>query len=154
MAGSSVLRFLIIGDDRAGSAFDRFSRSVDKSNTAIGRSEAALKRQQQQQDATSGSLAKLTGNVTGFGDVAGVASSKGSIFSRVLAGINVATGIAEPALAGLLVTAGGLAAGRPGVQGGADPAAGPGQDRDRRADQAGHLAEAGAAPVPGRARGG
>jgi len=111
MAGSSVLRFLIIGDDRGGSAFDRFTRSVDRSNTAVARSEAALRRQEQQQDKASGSLARLTGSVTGFSDVSVTASGKASILERAIAGINVATGIAEPLLAGAIVTAGGLAAG-------------------------------------------
>jgi hypothetical protein len=109
MAGTT-LRFVILGDDRASSAFDRWTRSVDKSNTAMARSQVALRSQQKQADATAGSFGGLTGKITGFSDVTGAASSKGSVLTRVLSGLNVATGVAEPALAGLLVTAGGLAA--------------------------------------------
>lgn len=57
-----------------------------------------------------GGILGLTGAVTGFGDAAGVADRKGSVFGRALAGINLATGVLEPALAGLAVTAGATAA--------------------------------------------
>jgi SLT domain-containing protein/phage-related protein len=60
----------------------------------------------------SGVAAKLGGaaaGLTGFDAAAGVASKDASLFGRALAGVNLATGVAEPALAGLLVVVGALA---------------------------------------------
>lgn len=107
---ATTLRFVLLGDDKASPAFERFARQVEQSNKAVGRNQAALKKQQDQQDSTSRSLAGLIGNVSGFGDVATAASGKSSIFARALAAVNVATGVAEPALAGVVVAAGAVAA--------------------------------------------
>lgn len=57
-----------------------------------------------------GGFAALAGSVTGLGDAYGTADSKASMFRRALAGLNLATGIGEPMVAGLAVAAGGLAA--------------------------------------------
>lgn len=62
-------------------------------------------------DTLRGSLLGTALAFTGFGDVAGTASSDAGMFSRVLAGASAATGVLEPALAGLVVSVGGLASG-------------------------------------------
>ena len=56
-------------------------------------------------------FAGLVGEVTGFGAASTAAPAKSSMFARALAGINLASGVLEPALAGVVVAAGGLAAG-------------------------------------------
>jgi hypothetical protein len=61
-------------------------------------------------DARSGFLG-LAGTVTGFGDAADAATSGGNKFKLALAGLNLASGVLEPAMAGIVVAAGGLAAG-------------------------------------------
>jgi cell wall-associated NlpC family hydrolase len=134
----TTLRFVLLGDDRAGSAFNRFADQVDKSNKSVAASQAALNRnetamrqlsaqtdkasasvgrssasfRQQSKDAGSAnkSVFALVGTVTGFDAVTQIASKDSSIFAKALGAVNLATGVAEPALAGLLVTAGGLAA--------------------------------------------
>lgn len=108
---ANILRFVILGDDRGGPAFAQFTKQVEKANQAVDRNNAALKRQGAAAKDARGGIAGLAGEITGFGAAAGAASSKGSTFSRVLAGINLATGVLEPALAGVAVAAGGLAAG-------------------------------------------
>ena len=47
--------------------------------------------------------------MTGFGDVADVASRRTSLFVRGIAALNIATGVGEAALSALTVTVGGLA---------------------------------------------
>ncbi len=54
--------------------------------------------------------AGAVGGLVGFGDAAQAASGKTSMFGRVLAGVNLATGVLEPAVAGLTVTVMGLSA--------------------------------------------
>lgn len=107
---ANILRFVILGDDRGGPAFTSFTRQVEKANMAVDRNNAALKRQKAAADDSRGGILALTGTITGFGDAAGAASSKSSTFQKVLAGINLASGVLEPALAGAVVAAGGLAA--------------------------------------------
>lgn len=77
---------------RAGGLFSRmFSRAAGKAKTG-------------------GTFAALAGEITSLGAVQTVAAHNTSIFARAWAAVNIATGIAEPALAGLLVTMGGLVA--------------------------------------------
>jgi len=54
-------------------------------------------------------LGGLIGNITSVGDAQVAASGKSNLFARALAGVNLATGILEPALAGIV--AGGTAIG-------------------------------------------
>ena len=56
-------------------------------------------------------LGGAVGAVTGVGDAMTLASGDASMFQRVMAGASLATGLLEPALAGVVVAAGGLAAG-------------------------------------------
>lgn len=107
---ATTLRFILLGDDRASSSFNRFAQQVDKANRSIDRNQQAMRRQSAQAKASQGGILKLTGTVSGFGDVAGVASSKSSLLARGLAAANLATGVLEPALAGVVVTLGALAA--------------------------------------------
>lgn len=78
---------------------------------ALRRQGAGAKKAARETGGARGGVLGLTGAVTGFGDAVGVADRKGSMFARALAGINLATGVLEPALAGLVVTVGGLGAG-------------------------------------------
>jgi hypothetical protein len=107
---TSSLRFVLLGDDRASAAFSRFARQVDQSNRAIDRNNAALKAQGKASSQAQGGILGLTGTITGFNDAMTVGNRKGSLFARALGGINLATGLAEPAVASLTVAAGGLAA--------------------------------------------
>src|SRR6266705_371347 len=70
-----------------------------------------MKRQSAAAQDARGGIAGLAGEITGFGAAATAASSKSTTFQRVLAGINLATGVLEPAMAGVVVAVGGLAAG-------------------------------------------
>ena len=58
-----------------------------------------------------GGFAGLAADITGFGAATQAADAKGSKFKLALAGLNAASGVLEPAMAGLVVAAGGLAAG-------------------------------------------
>jgi hypothetical protein len=101
---------VILGDDRGGPAFATFTKQVERANKAVDRNNAALKRQGAAAAEARGGILALAGTVTGFGDAADAASSGGNKFRLALAGINLASGVLEPALAGAVVAAGGLAA--------------------------------------------
>jgi phage-related protein len=101
---------LILGDTRADAAFNKFARSVDNANKSVDRSNSAMKRQAAASGAASGGILRLTGEITGFGAAATAASRGSGAFARVLAGLNLATGVLEPAMAGLVVATGALAA--------------------------------------------
>ena len=103
------MRFVILGDDRGGPAFASFTKQVEKANAAVDRNNAALKRQGAAAKDARGGIAALAGEVTGFGAAADAATSGGNKFKLALAGINLASGVLEPALAGVVVAAGGLA---------------------------------------------
>jgi len=107
---ASNLRFIILGDDRGSSAFDRFARSVDRANGAVARNDAALKRQDAAAKSSQVSLAGLTGSIFGVGNALGKNTGKMGLYSKVMLGINLATGLLEPAMSGLIVVAGGVAA--------------------------------------------
>lgn len=104
------LRFVILGDDKASPAFDRFARSINSANKSIDRNNAALARSGKSAGAAQGGILGLTGVITGFSDAMTAGSSKSSLFARALGGINLATGLLEPAMSGLIAGAGGLAA--------------------------------------------
>ena len=108
---ANILRFVILGDDRGGPAFASFTKQVEKANAAVDRNNAALKRQSAAAKGARGGIAGLAGEVTGFGAAADAASSGGNKFKLALAGLNLASGVLEPAMAGIVVAAGGLAAG-------------------------------------------
>lgn len=55
-------------------------------------------------------IGALAGEITSLGHASTIASREASYMAKGIAAINIATGIAEPALAGLIVAAGGLAA--------------------------------------------
>jgi hypothetical protein len=107
---ANILRFVILGDDRGGPAFASFTKQVERANASVDRNNAALKRQSATAAQSRGGIAALAGEVTGFGAAADAASSGGNKFKLALAGINLASGVLEPALAGAVVAAGGLAA--------------------------------------------
>ena len=107
---TTIMRFVILGDDKGGKAFDSFTRSVENSNKSVDRSNAALKRQSATADASVKSFGSLVVSVSGFSDVSKAASRDAGMVSRVIAGIGIATGVAEPLMAGLVVAVGGLAA--------------------------------------------
>jgi SLT domain-containing protein/phage-related protein len=103
------MRFIILGDDRASASFNRFAKQVDSANKAVDRNNAALRSQGKAAAEAEGGILGLIGAVSGFGDASTAASSKSSVFAKVLAGINLATGVLEPALAGVAVAAGAAA---------------------------------------------
>ncbi len=86
-------------------------KEIEKTNRALVTQGVAAKAAGTGAYAARGGFAGLAGEVTGFGAAADAANSRGSRLQLVLAGINLASGVAEPALAGLVVAAGGLAAG-------------------------------------------
>lgn len=100
----------MLGDDKASASFNKFARSVESANRSVDRHNAALSAQGKAATAAQGGILSLAGTVTGFGAAQDVASRKTSMFAKVLAGINLATGVLEPAMAGLIVTTGALAA--------------------------------------------
>jgi hypothetical protein len=106
---ATTLRFVLLGDDRASQAFSRFTRNVDGANRSIDRNEAALKKQG---DASRGARLGILGlgsAVLGVDSAFKLGSGKASIFAKAMLAVNVATGVAEPALAGLVVVTGALA---------------------------------------------
>ena len=107
---ANILRFVILGEDKGGPAFAQFTKQVELANKSVDRNNAALKRQSATVKDARGGIAALAGEITGFGAAADAASSEGNKFKLALAGINLASGVLEPALAGVVVAAGGLAA--------------------------------------------
>src|SRR5262245_66112918 len=104
------MRFLILGDDGSGSrAYDNFRRSVDRTSRSVDRNNKAMDDQNRHMKVLASGVASAGGAFTGFGDFANVASRKTSMFTKVLAGLNLATSVLEPAMAGLVVTTGALA---------------------------------------------
>lgn len=101
---ATTLRFILLGDDQASRAFDKFAKSVERSNQAVTRSNAQLKAQQKGLATAAMSFTRLAGEVTGTGSAFTVASSKASVMTRVLAGLNLATGLAEPLISSLVVS--------------------------------------------------
>lgn len=112
---TSSLRFILLGDDKASAAFSRFAREVDKSNRAVDRSSVALGRQSSASSKAQGSITGLSSAILGLGGTSKVTAGKMETFSKVLAGINLATGILEPAAASLVVTIGTMAAAAAGA---------------------------------------
>src|SRR5258706_14847253 len=110
LMATSTLRFVILGDDKAGSAFNRFARQVDNANKAVDRNSAALNRNSAASAKGQSSLLGLAGAISGVGDAAAKNSGSMGRFQKVMLGINLATGLLEPAAAGLTVTMGTLAA--------------------------------------------
>ena len=94
-----------------GDAEDRAAAKALAAEIAIKRLDESMKKSSASADSARGGIAGLLGEITGFGAASGAASSQGGTFTRVLAGLNLATGVLEPALAGVVVAAGGLAAG-------------------------------------------
>lgn len=113
---TKVLRYVFVGKDDLSRTTKNMARNVNGSNKEIERSTASLGKSLKKDSATFGNLA---GAVTGFGDAQTAASKKSGMFRKVLAGVNLATGVLEPALAGVTVAAGGLAAGFAAAAGGA-----------------------------------
>lgn len=94
-----------------GDAEDRAAAKALAAEIAIKRLDESMKKSSASADSARGGIAGLLGEITGFGAATGAASSQGGTFTRVMAGLNLATGVLEPALAGVVVAAGGLAAG-------------------------------------------
>lgn len=93
-----------------GDAEDRAAAKALAADIAIRRLADAEQDAAKKAGQAKGGFAGLAGEITGFGAAAGAADSKSSLFARGLAGINLATGVLEPALAGVVVAAGGMAA--------------------------------------------
>ncbi|HET9968990.1 MAG TPA: NlpC/P60 family protein, partial [Streptosporangiaceae bacterium] len=96
---------------QTGDAEDRAAAKALAADIAIRRLDDALKDSGKNASSAKGGFAGLAGEITGFGAAAGVADSKGSLFTKAMAGLSLASGVLEPALAGVVVAAGGLAAG-------------------------------------------
>jgi len=94
-----------------GDAEDRAAAKALAADIAVRRLDDAMKDSSKNTGRAGSGFAGLVGAVTGFGDASTAASSKSTLFAKALAGINLATGVLEPALAGLVVVAGGLVAG-------------------------------------------
>ena len=93
-----------------GDAEDRAAAKALAADIAIRRLGDAMQDTSKSTDSVRGGFAGLVGEVTGFGAASTAASAKSTLFARALAGINLASGVLEPALAGAVVAAGGLAA--------------------------------------------
>ena len=91
------------------------SRAAARAAGDLARAELKAAAAQELAGKSASNLAgKLRGPVfavTGLSDVMGVANSKASMFSRVMAGASLATGLMEAPLSGVIVAAGGLASG-------------------------------------------
>jgi phage-related protein len=107
---ATTLRFILLGDDRASQAFDRFARSVDTSNRNLDRNAATMRQHSAASAAAQGGILGLTHTIAGSDHAMTLASSRAGMFAKALAGVNLATGLLEPVLAGVVVAAGGLAA--------------------------------------------
>ena len=107
---ANILRFVILGEDKGGPAFAQFTKQVELANKCVDRNNAALKRQSATAKEARGGIAGLAGEITGFGAAATRPAARRTKFKLALAGINLASGVLEPALAGVVVAAGGLAA--------------------------------------------
>jgi hypothetical protein len=94
-----------------GDAEDRAAAKALAADIAIRRLDDALKDSGKSAGGARGGFASLAGEVTGFGAASDAATSGGNKFKLALAGINLASGVLEPALAGAVVAVGGLAAG-------------------------------------------
>ena len=94
-----------------GVAEDRVAARAVLADASIRRLGDAMKDASKNTGSARAGFAGLVGEVTGFGAASTAASSKSSMFARALAGINLASGVLEPALAGVVVAVGGLAAG-------------------------------------------
>jgi len=107
---ATTLRFVLLGDDRAGAAFNRFAQQVDKANRSVDKNRASLRQQDNAAVAASKSLGGLTGTVSGFGAVNDIASKKTSMFAKGLAALDIATGVGEAGISALIGTTLSLAA--------------------------------------------
>ena len=94
-----------------GDAEDRAAAKALAADIAIRRLADAEQDAAKKAGSAKGSFAGLAGEITGFGAAAGVADRRSSLFSKALAGLSLASGVLEPALAGVVVAAGGLASG-------------------------------------------
>jgi hypothetical protein len=93
-----------------GDAEDRAAAKALAADIAIRRLDDALKDSSKSTGGARAGFASLAGEVTGFGAASDAATSGGNKFKLALAGLNLASGVLEPALAGVVVAAGGLAA--------------------------------------------
>jgi hypothetical protein len=93
-----------------GDAEDRAAAKALAADIAIRRLDDSMAGSSKSTDRAGGGFLGLTGAVTGFGDASAAASGKSTLFQRSLAGLNLASGVLEPAMAGVVVAAGGTAA--------------------------------------------
>lgn len=89
-------------------AFDRANRSVDGLNRSITRNNAALGSNSKASAAAENGLLGLLTTVSGTNHGFTLASSKAGMFAKSLAAVNLATGVLEPVMAGLVVATAGL----------------------------------------------
>ncbi len=95
---------------QTGDAEDRAAAKALAADIAIRRLDDAMQDASKSAGNARGGFAGLVGEITGFGAAGTAASSKSSMFAKALAGINLASGVLEPALAGVAVAAGGIGA--------------------------------------------
>src|SRR5262252_3912492 len=114
----TILRYLITGDDVTGSkVFDNFRRTVERTDGAVQRQNKTLKQQDSLLKQHGKALqqagkqtALLASHVIGAGDAFTIFSKKANMATRVMAGLNLATGLAEPLVSSLVVAMGALTA--------------------------------------------
>ena len=94
-----------------GDAEDRAAAKALAADIAIRRLDDSLKDSGKNAGGARGGFLGLAGEVTGLGAASAAASGESSLFQRALAGLSLATGILEPAVAALTVTVGAVAAG-------------------------------------------
>jgi SLT domain-containing protein len=80
---ATTLKFLILGDDQASGAFDRFARSVDKANRAAGKNTESLKEQEAQSSRLSRTVDSLSTSMSGLGSPLGAAVVAGAALAPV-----------------------------------------------------------------------
>jgi hypothetical protein len=105
---ANILRFILLGDDRMARSFDSASRSTDKLTRAVDRNNKELAKQKKAMREAGTGTAQLAGHITGAGDAFTICNRKASLFTKGLAGLNLATGLAEPLVSSLVVAVGGL----------------------------------------------
>ena len=94
-----------------GDAEDRAAAKALAAEIAIKRLDESMAKSSKSAGSARGGIAGLVGELTGFGAAANAASSGGSKFKLALAGLSLATGVLEPAVAALTVAVGAVAAG-------------------------------------------
>lgn len=108
MALAQIMRFILLGEDRMSRANDSAARSTDRLSKKVDQNNKLLEAHKKATKQAGVSLGLLAGHVTGAGDAFTICNRKASMFARVMGGIGLATGLAEPLVSSLVVAVGGL----------------------------------------------